>query len=81
MLDDLTQFVLTFWPAFVITFFIFVAFLYIYAYLNRFFEYLKAQESRYLDRRALELIKRVLTGSWTFLGLAVVLVAFSAGSP
>ncbi|MEE8198085.1 MAG: mechanosensitive ion channel domain-containing protein [Thermoplasmata archaeon] len=81
LLDDLTQFVLTFWPAFVLTFFIFVAFLYIYAYLNRFFEYLKAQESRYLDRRALELIKRVLIGSWTFLGLAVVLVAFSAGSP
>ncbi|MCJ2531728.1 MAG: mechanosensitive ion channel family protein, partial [Candidatus Thermoplasmatota archaeon] len=81
LLDDLTQFVLTFWPAFVLTFFIFVAFLYIFAYQNRFFEYLKAQESRYLDRRTLELIKRILIGTWTFLGAVVVLVPFSAGSP
>ncbi|MEE9592488.1 MAG: mechanosensitive ion channel domain-containing protein [Thermoplasmata archaeon] len=79
--DDFLQFVQTFWPAFVLTFFIFVAFLYVFAYLNRFFEYLKAQESRYLDRRTLELIKRVIIGTWTFLGLIVVLVAFSAGSP
>ncbi|MCJ2532164.1 MAG: hypothetical protein LN413_07705, partial [Candidatus Thermoplasmatota archaeon] len=81
LLDDLTQFVLTFWPAFVLTFFIFVAFLYIFAYLNRFFEYLKAQESRYLNRRTLELIKRILIGTWTFLAVVVVLVPFSAGSP
>jgi small-conductance mechanosensitive channel len=80
-LDDLTQFVLTFWPAFVLTFFVFVAFLYIFAYLNRFFEYLKAQESRYLDSRTLELVKRILIGTWTFLGVVVVLVPFSAGSP
>ncbi len=81
LLDDLTQFVLTFWPAFVLTFFIFVAFLYIFAYLNRFFEYLKAQESRYLNSRTLELVKRILIGTWTFLGVVVVLVPFSAGSP
>ncbi|MFQ5908453.1 MAG: mechanosensitive ion channel family protein [Thermoplasmata archaeon] len=79
--DDFLQFVQTFWPAFVLTFFILVAFLYIFAYLNRFFEYLKAQESRYLDRRTLELIKRAIIATWTFLGLVVVLVAFSAGSP
>ncbi|MDX1534168.1 MAG: mechanosensitive ion channel [Thermoplasmata archaeon] len=81
LLDDLTQFVITFWPAFVLTFFVFVAFLYIFAYLNRFFEYLKAQESRYLDRRTLELIKRVLIGAWTFLGLVLILVAYAQGSP
>ncbi|MFQ6012116.1 MAG: mechanosensitive ion channel family protein [Thermoplasmata archaeon] len=80
LLDDLTQFVLTFWPAFILSFFVFVAFLYIFTYLSRFFEYLKAQESRYLDRRTLELIKRVIIGTWTFLGLVVVLVAFASGS-
>lgn len=75
------EFLVTFWPALVLSFFLFVAFLYIVAYLNRFFEYLKAQESRYLDLTTLGFVKWVIVGIWVYLAFLLALVAFASGSP
>ncbi len=81
VVQDVTGFLATFWPAFVLTAFLTVAVLYIVAYVNRFFEYLKAQESKYLGRRTLNLLKRILLGTWIGLILILVLVAFASNSP
>lgn len=77
---DLAGFLATFWPAIILTFFFLVAFLYIVAYLNRFFEYLRAQESRYLDRPTLKMVKRILVGVWVYLAVLLILIPFAAGS-
>ncbi len=79
--QDVAGFVTTFWPALVLTGFLTVAVLYIVAYVNRFFEYLKAQESKYLGRRTLEMLKRVMLGTWIGLIIILVLVAFAGYSP
>ncbi|MFQ5837692.1 MAG: mechanosensitive ion channel family protein [Thermoplasmata archaeon] len=79
--QDLTQFLATFWPGLVVSFFLAVAILYIVAYVSRFFEYLKAQESKYLDRRTLELLKRVMLGTWIGLAIILALVSFAVRSP
>ncbi len=75
--QDLAGFLATSWPAFVVTFFLGVALLYLIAYVNRFFEYLKAQESKYLERRTLDLIRKILVGTWVGLVAILVLVAFA----
>ncbi len=75
--QDLAGFLAVSWPAFVVTFFLVVAVLYLVAYVNRFFEYLKAQESRHLDRRTLELIKKILVGTWIGLVAILILVSFA----
>lgn len=79
--QDLAGFLATSWPAFVITFFLVVAVLYLVAYVNRFFEYLKAQESRRLDRRTLDLIKKILVGTWIGLVAILILVSFAINIP
>lgn len=75
--QDFTSFLAVSWPAIVLTAFLAVAVLYMVAYLKRFFEYLKAQESRYLGRRTLDLVRRIMLGIWIGLILVVVLVAFA----
>ncbi|MEE9236635.1 MAG: mechanosensitive ion channel domain-containing protein [Thermoplasmata archaeon] len=79
--QDLTGFLVTSWPALVLTAFLTVAILYVIAYANRFFEYLKAQESKYLGRRTLNLLRRTMLGTWIGLILILVLVAFAGYSP
>ncbi len=76
--QDLAGFLVSAWPAFVITFFLGVAILYLVAYVSRFFEYLKAQESRYLDRRTLDLTRKILVGTWIGLVVILILVSFAA---
>ncbi len=78
--QGLAGFLARFWPAFVLTAFLAIASLYVVAYMNRFFAYLKAQESRYLGRRTLELLKRVMLGIWIGLLVVLVLVAFAGAS-
>lgn len=78
--QGLAGFLGRFWPAFILTAFLAVASLYIVSYMNRFFTYLKAQESRYLGRRTLELLKRVMLGIWIGLLFVLVLVVFAGAS-
>lgn len=66
---DLGNFIFAYGSAMVGILVIGVSMLYLLAYASRYFEYLKAQDSLYLDRPALDLVKRFLMGLWITLAL------------
>lgn len=49
---------------------------YLLAYMSRYFEYLKMQESKYLDVGTLDFIHRVL--EWVWIGILVIVIMFIA---
>ncbi|MBI4416679.1 MAG: hypothetical protein HY557_06830, partial [Euryarchaeota archaeon] len=76
LVRDISQFVAeTLWVIASIVLFVAVM-VYLLAYLSRYFEYLKMQESAYLDRDTLDFIHRVL--EWVWIGILVIVLLFIA---
>ncbi len=76
LVRDISQFVAeTLWVIAAFVLFVTVM-VYLLAYLSRYFEYLKMQESAYLDRDTLDFIHRVL--EWVWIGILVIVLMFIA---
>ncbi len=80
---DASTFVWEFGRSIVLSFFLAVVALYLRAYIRRYFEYLKARDYVLLDRRTLDLVRRVVVGAMlaTFVILALVVTEYWTGDP
>lgn len=70
--DSIMEFFTEYGPWLVLVIALIVAWMYALAYMTRYFEYLKMQESRYLDSRALDIVRAVV--QWIWVGILAILV-------
>jgi len=74
--QDVSRLLIEYGPIVVAIFLLIVLMLYVLAYISRFFQYLKMQESRYLDVETLDFIHKVL--EWVWIGFMAILALFVA---
>ncbi|MFQ6127599.1 MAG: mechanosensitive ion channel family protein [Thermoplasmata archaeon] len=72
VLDSMVEFFSEYGPWLVLIIGLIVAWMYALAYMTRYFEYLKMHESKYLDDRALDIIRAVV--QWIWVGILAILV-------
>lgn len=70
--DSIVEFFTEYGPWLVLVIALVVAWMYALAYMTRYFEYLKMQESRYLDNKALDIVRAVV--QWIWVGILAILV-------
>ena len=70
--EDLSTFAFEWGPLLVLIVGLLVVLMYGLAYFTRYFQYLKMQESRYLDEDSLDVIHRVL--EWVWIGIFVLFI-------
>ncbi|MCJ2512323.1 MAG: hypothetical protein LN409_03090 [Candidatus Thermoplasmatota archaeon] len=76
-LDPIVGFLTEFGPWLVAIILLIVVWMYGLAWLTRYFEYLKMHESKYLDNRALDIIKSVVQWIWVgILGVLVLVIVY-----
>ncbi len=77
VLDPVVDFLTEFGPWLVAIILLIVLWMYGLAWLTRYFEYLKMHESKYLDNRALDIIRSVVQWMWVgILGVLVLLIVY-----
>ncbi|MFQ6106516.1 MAG: mechanosensitive ion channel family protein [Thermoplasmata archaeon] len=70
--DSIAAFFTEYGPWLVAIIALIVFWMYVLAYMTRYFEYLKMHESKYLDNRALDIVRAVV--QWIWVGILAILV-------